>query len=87
MASKVVTACGGISFPVETDDEICKRFGFKHGDAVITSFEQEAIIEGVAPARQGSPVVGQDVMWYTIDGITYYHGPGNLRDRGFTLKI
>lgn len=88
MAKKVVTAYGGISFPAETDDEICERFGFKHGDVVITPFGEEAMIEGVAPAVKGSPIVGQDVMWYTKnDGVAYYHGPGNLRDRGFALKI
>ncbi len=71
---------------VKISDEECTKFGFRHGDRVITNFKQEAIIMGVAPALRGSRVAGQDVLWFAINGITYYYGPGDLRELGFMLK-
>ncbi len=72
---------------VNVSDEVCIKFGFLHGNIVITPFGQEATIMGVAPAPRGSKAVGQDVMWFAIKGTTYYHGLGNLKDLGFIQKI
>lgn len=82
-----VTSVDGEKFVVDRSDDRCLPYGFKYGDKVITSYNQEVTIMGVAPAPEGSKVAGQDVLWYKKkDGKTYYFAPGNLFEAGFRLK-
>ena len=60
---KMVTACSGDSFEVDTSDEACGKFGFKHGDRIINNnLNEKGTIMGVAKSEYT-----KQVLWYALD--------------------
>ena len=67
MSKKMVTPRCGEPFEVDTSDEACSKFGFKHGDRIKHPEAGLGTVIGVAPAKEGvNPEL--DVLWYAIDG-------------------
>lgn len=69
MGKKQVEARSGKVFEVDTSDEACGKFGFKHGDRIIVRCLEEghnkAIVMGVASSTcPWEP----EVLWYTLEG-------------------
>lgn len=61
-----ITACSGETFEVDISDEVCLKFGFKHGDKVLDPTGDEVTIMGVAPwdvQDKGS----LKVLWFVED--------------------
>lgn len=84
MSKKQVKALGGLVFNVDTSDESCGKFGFKHGDKIVNCNGHTGFVEGTAPAIEGidpEPIV----LWYTLndnEGNSSYMYPlesGDLR--------
>jgi hypothetical protein len=65
---KTVVAYSGDVFQVDTSDEVCGKFGFKHGDAFIHNvIKEEGIIMGVARSLEWQNE-GKPVLWYAMKG-------------------
>ena len=54
-----VTARSGRTFKVDTSDEACLAFGYKHGQSVSVSNLGYGKVMGVAPSSPGD----DDVLW------------------------
>lgn len=72
----------GREITLDISDASCLKFGFKHGDRVLTPRELRATIMGVALSNEGDYV-----LWYLIDGLqgVCYYGDSNrnLLETGF----
>ena len=66
MSKKMVTPRYGEPFEVDTSDEACRKFGFKHGDRVVHPHTGPGTVIGVAPATEGLDPE-PDVLWYASD--------------------
>jgi len=64
MNKKMVITRSGYAIVVDTSDEVCRNFGFKHGDRILNnSLDEKGTIMGVATCAYS----GNKVLWYALD--------------------
>lgn len=71
---KIVTSRSGDKIMVDTSDEACSEFGFKHGDRVEVPRCGKATVEGVGTFK----LLNIKVLWYQLDnedGASFTHPP------------
>lgn len=72
---------------VDTAEEVCLPFGFRHNDLVLSPKKDLVLIAGVAPGNDGV-----DVLWYVLqhptikNEVCYWVGERNLLVAGFELN-
>ena len=96
-----VISRSGRKFKVDIFDTACVRFGFKHGDKIISPSPNGAAGTIMGVALESSPPRDADykrryVLWYALDHdkgqacFHFYHGLGgqshNLYNLGFRLR-
>jgi len=65
MSKKEVAPRFGKPFEVDTTDEACGKFGFKHGDRIVDNNNGEkGTVMGVAGMGVGK---GKETLWYALD--------------------
>jgi len=63
MSKKMVTPRCGQPFEVDTSDEVCGKFGFKHGDRIVDNNNgKKGTVMGVASSRYA-----EETLWYALD--------------------
>ncbi|MBD3247754.1 hypothetical protein GF382_00495 [Candidatus Falkowbacteria bacterium] len=64
MSKMVVVPHFGQPFEVDTSDEACEKFGFRHGEEIINHDGDMGTIAGVAPANEIDH--WPQALWYTL---------------------
>lgn len=79
MSKKQVTAIMGQVFEVDISDEVCLKFGFRHGDRIVCPGFGKGTVEGIACGTR--PDLKTEVLWFTIDsygGRVGYSHPSHI---------
>ncbi len=71
MSKKIVISRFGESLEVDTSDNACSKFGFKHGDRIIDNSGYKSTVIGVAVSS-----ITNETLWYARDcdngRVSYY---------------
>ena len=63
MSKKQVKSRSGRTFDVDTSDEACGKFGFKHGDRIVdNNNDEKGTVMGVAKSKYA-----EKTLWYALD--------------------
>ena len=66
MSRIIIETRSRIMIGVDTSEDTCLKFGFKHGDRIsIVDTKKTGVVKGVGPSSPGSSIIG---IWILFDG-------------------